>query len=239
MNKFINTGEKMGYIYETHMHSSEVSGCAIKTAAEQVRIFKQKGYTGVIFTDHFTNGYTNCPRHISWKEKMLFTISGYLNAKREGDKCGLDVFFGWEYTIRGSDFLTYGLDLDFLLSNPDIDYLSIDKYSKLVRDNGGFIAQAHPYKDDYYVEHKFPVDHKYLDAVEVFNPSVSDIVNEKAWYFAEKYDLPMLAGTDSHGRAGKLFSGIELDTKAESIYDIIDDIKNCKVKMILPEWFTI
>ena len=169
---------------------------------------------------------------------MIFTVSGYENAKKEGDICGLDVFFGWEYTIKGSDFLTYGLDLDFLLTHPDLDKLPIDKYSRIVRENGGFIAQAHPYKDDYYVEYKFPVDHRYLDAVEVFNSSVSDITNEKAFIFAEKYDLPMLAGTDSHGRPNQFYSGIELDNKAENIYDIINAIKNHEVKMILPEWFS-
>ena len=228
----------MGYKYETHMHSSEVSGCAKKRASQQVRDYKDKGYTGVIFTDHFTNGYTNCPRHLSWKEKMLFTVSGYEMAKKEGDKCGLDVFFGWEYTIKGSDFLTYGLDLEFLLSHPGLDKLPIDKYSQSVRDNGGFLAQAHPYKDDYYVEHKYPVDHIYLDAVEVFNPSVPDKVNEKALIFAKKYDMPMLAGTDSHGRQSQsYYSGIELDKKAENIYDIINAIKNHNVKMLLPEWF--
>ena len=216
------------------MHSSEVSGCAIKTAAAQVQHYKNKGYAGVIITDHFTNGFTNCPGYLSWNDKMRFTASGYEAAKKEGDKLGIDVFFGWEFTIRGSDFLTYGLDLDFLFAHPNIDRLPINEYSAVVRRNGGYLAQAHPYKDDYYVEYKFPVDHRFVDAIEVYNSSVPEYVNKKAFKFANKYDLPMLAGTDSHGRHGQFHSGIELNEKAESIFDIIEAIKSREVKLILP-----
>ena len=222
----------MRYLYETHMHSSEVSACARRPAALQVRYYKQLGYTGIIMTDHFTNGFSNCPSHIPWKEKMDFIKSGYDIAKVEGDKCGLDVFFGWEYTIKGSDFLTYGLDMEFLLAHPDIDYLSIEDYSAIVRENGGFLAQAHPYRDDYFVLHKFPVNHRLIDAVEVYNSSIPEHNNKKAFEFAEKYNLPKIAGTDSHGRHNEYHHGIELNKKANNIQDIIDAITTREIKLI-------
>lgn len=224
----------MGYKYETHMHSSEVSTCGIKTAKEQVRVYKQKGYTGIILTDHFVNGYTNCPRNSSWRDKMIFFASGYENAKKEGEKCGLDVFFGLEYTILGSDFLTYGLDLDFLIAHPDIDKLPIEKYSEIVRQNGGFIAQAHPFREDPWVANPFPVHHSLLDAVEVFNTNMRDTWNEEAMEFADLHKLPKQAGSDSHGHSGRFISGVELDKKADSIFDIINAIKNSEAKLILP-----
>jgi len=224
----------MGYKYETHIHSSEVSGCAIKKAARQVKYYKQMGYTGIIFTDHFINGYSNCPRNISWYDKMKFTASGYEIAKNEGDKCGLAVFFGWEFTINGSDFLTYGLDLDFLFAYPGLDRFPIEKYSATVRENGGFIAQAHPYKDEYWIQNKYPADFRLIDAVEVYNSSIPDRANEKAWAFAIKHNLPMIAGTDSHGRYEEFHSGIELSDKAENIYDIIGAIRSKEAKLILP-----
>ena len=224
----------MGYIYETHVHSSEVSGCGQKKATRQVRHYKQKGYTGIIFTDHFINGYSNCPHNISWYDKMKFTASGYEIAKKEGDKCDLDVFFGWEFTIKGSDFLTYGLDLDFLFAFPDLDRYPIEKYSSVVRENGGFIIQAHPYKREYWIQNSFPVDYRLIDAVEVYNSSIPDIANEQALRFATEYNLPMIAGTDSHGRYDEFYCGIELHNKAESIFDIISAIKNKEAKLILP-----
>ena len=222
----------MGYKYETHMHTAEVSACAVKFAAQQVAAYKDRGYTGVIITDHFINGYTTCPVNLSWDEKMRFFATGYEEAKIMGDSIGLDVFFGWEFTIKGSDFLTYGLDLDFLLANPNIDKLRIEQYSEIVRKNGGFLAQAHPYRDEYYIENKYPAPPHLIDAVEVYNVMDRWIANDKAGKFAKKNNLPIQAGTDDHGRSTKHYSGIILEEKAKNIHDIIYAIKSGKVELI-------
>jgi len=222
----------MEYLYETHMHTAEVSGCALNSAFRQVLDYKKRGYTGIIITDHFVNGYSRCPKHLSWEKKMVFTLKGYAEAKKAGDKHGLDVFPGWEFTIKGSDFLTYGLDMDFLLVNTGLDKLNIEKYSELIRNNGGYIAQAHPYRDQYYIEHKYPVDPGLIDGVEVFNSEDRPVANTKALEFAQKNNLPMQAGTDSHGRGNHNFSGIALKQRAKSIQDIIDAIKSNQVRLL-------
>ena len=222
----------MEYLYETHMHTSEVSACAVASAEQQVAAYKKRGYTGVIVTDHFINGYSTCPNELPWEKKMRFFASGYEAAKKAGDKIGLDVFFGWEFTIRGSDFLTYGLDLDFLISHPRIDLMCIEDYSALVRESGGYLAQAHPYRDAYYIDHCFPVASHLIDGVEVINSYDKDSANNKALAFALKYDLVIQAGTDSHGRGERYFTGIALKEKAESIFDIIDALKMKEIELL-------
>lgn len=224
----------MKYFYETHMHTSEGSGCGRSTAAEQVHAYKNRGYQGIIVTDHFINGNSSCPKNnkMQWKRKMEYVISGYFAAKAEGDRIGLDVFLGWEYTIRGSDFLTYGLDFDFLLAHPGLGRLEISEYSTLVRENGGFLAQAHPYRDRLYIENKLPAEPQYLDAVEVYNASDDSSSNNKALAYAKKHDLPFLAGGDSHSVEHQA-SGIILDSPAKTIFDIINAIKDKKVDLIL------
>jgi hypothetical protein len=222
----------MAFLYETHMHTSEVSACAISSAEQQVSFYKELGYSGIIVTDHFINGYTTCPKKYPWEKKMKYFASGYLKAKEAGDLCGLDVFFGWEFTVRGSDFLTYGLDLDFLLNNPGVDDFGIEKYSTLVRSCGGFLAQAHPYRDAYYIDHKYPVAPYLIDAVEVYNVMDKDEANAKAYAFANANDLPMQAGTDSHRTNGHLYTGIKLREKAKSIHDIINAIKSKEVTLV-------
>jgi len=224
----------MKYLYETHMHTSEVSGCAVSTAAEQVRAYKSRGYAGIIVTDHFINGWTTCPTHLPWKDKMNYIASGYKKAKIEGDKCGLDVFFGWEFTVRGSDFLTFGLDLDFLLAHPNLDIFSVEDYSGLVRSYGGFLVQAHPFRKAGHIEYQFPVEHWLVDAIEVYNASMPEETNAKALNFAKHHNLPMLAGTDSHGNRLPFYSGIKLNKKAESIFDIIEAIETSTAALILP-----
>jgi len=222
----------MDYLYETHMHTSEVSRCAASSAAQQVAAYKKRGYTGIIVTDHFLNGNTTCPRQLPWEKKMKHFFRGFEAAKRAGDKHGLDVFFGWEFTIRGADFLTYGLDLDFLLENPDITWLSIEEYSDLIRENGGYLAQAHPFRDEYYIEHNYPVLPHLIDGVEVYNAIDRKMANDRALAFAELNNLPMQAGTDSHGTGNSLYSGIILRERANSIHDIIKAIKMKDVSLI-------
>ena len=222
----------MGYLYETHMHTSEVSGCALSSAAQQVAAYKKRRYTGIIITDHFVNGYTICPKKLPWEKKMEFFVSGYNEAKKAGNILGLDVFLGWEFTIRGADFLTYGLDLDFLLAYPGLDKLEIEQYSTLVREHGGYLAQAHPFRDEYYIEHNYPVAPHLIDGVEVYNVVDKKIANAKALAFAKEHDLPIQAGTDSHGRGNLYYSGIMLEKKAETIHDIIDAIKSRQITII-------
>ena len=110
----------MGYKYETHLHTREGSACARATAAEQVRSYYEAGYAGIIVTDHFFNGNTAVPRNLPWEERVNLFCLGYENAKAEGDRLGMDVFFGWESGYYGTDFLIYGLDKDWLLKHDDI-----------------------------------------------------------------------------------------------------------------------
>ena len=226
----------MDFWYETHMHTSEGSGCGRSSAVAQVKAYKQRGYTGIIITDHFINGYSTCPKYskMTWPDKMEYVVAGYESAKKEGDRTGLDVFLGWEFTVRGSDFLTYGLGWDFLIDHPDLHRLDVPEYSKLIRDAGGFLAQAHPYRERPYIQHRLPVMPEYVDAIEVYNASDDNKENGKAMAFAKKHNLPMLAGTDSHSTGVYFTSGIAMKRKAKDIYDIIGAIKDKKVGLILP-----
>ena len=233
----------MAYLYEIHMHTAEGSDCGVATAVEQVRIYKKCGYQGIIITDHFINGSSSSPNRFNWEhtnldwaEEMEYVFAGYKAAKAEGDRIGLDVFFGWEFMVKGSgtELLTYGLEPDFLLAHPNIHVLDIAEYTELIRKNGGFIAQAHPYRDRPYISNKFPVDSKYLDAIEVYNASDPSESNDQALAFAKENNLPMQAGSDSHYIDIPFASGIILEHRATSSQDIIDAIKNSKVQLILP-----
>ena len=60
------------------------------------RKYKEIGYTGLIVTDHFFNGNCAVPKDLPWKERIDMYYAGYEDAKAEGDKIGLQVFFGLE-----------------------------------------------------------------------------------------------------------------------------------------------
>ena len=96
------------------------------------------------------------------------------------------------------------------------------------------MAQAHPFKDDYFIRHKYPVNPRFVDAIEVFNSNVPKATNDKAMAFAKKHNLPMQTGTDSHGRSGMYLSGIRLTERADNIFDIINAIKTRKAQLLIP-----
>ena len=98
------------YRYDTHVHTAEVSKCAKSSGREVAEAYHARGYDGIIITDHFFNGNTTVPRDLPWRERVELFTAGYRAAKEYGDKVGMQVFFAWEDSSEGNDFLTYGLD---------------------------------------------------------------------------------------------------------------------------------
>ncbi len=220
------------YKYETHLHTAEVSACARARAEEQVSFYAELGYSGIIVTDHFLNGNTTVKKEgLSWKEQIERFCEGYLSALAAGKKLGIDVFFGWEYTFLGTDFLTYGLSPSWLLNNPQImDMLHWD-YCNFVRDEGGMIIHAHPFREAGYIK-EIRLIPRNVDGVEILNANRTDFENGQAKQYAEAYGLIKTAGTDNHiAYMQKKLAGIKTKEKINSIQEFIDIIKQGKYKI--------
>ena len=158
------------YKYDLHVHTREGSACGRASGAEMAEAAAQQGYAGLVITDHFFNGNTTAAPELSWQEKVQVLKEGYLHAKQRGEQLGLEVFFGWEFGYSGSDFLTYGLDTDWLLAHPDVHKLPLYDYLQLVRQAGGMTIHAHPFREAWYV-HVMRLVPELEDAVEVYNTS--------------------------------------------------------------------
>lgn len=221
------------YKYDTHVHTSEGSACAASTGAEMADAYKAKGYDGIIITNHFFNGNTCIPQELPWEKKVNMFCEGYENAKKRGDEIGLTVLFGWELGGQwGSEFLTYGLDKQWLLEYPEIMNMEIDDYAKLVRRSGGFIVHAHPFRIRGYVR-KLTLIPYLIDGVECINMFNYPEENERAKWFAESYGLPMTAGSDSHNAKELPGGGIITDTEIKTISDYAEALKNNRIVKLL------
>lgn len=208
------------YKYEMHCHTSEGSRCAHISAAEMADFYKKSGYTGLTITDHFFNGNTTVPKELPWKERVELFEKGYINAFKRGKEIGLDVFFGWEVSAQGTDFLTYGLDAEWLYKHEDCDKMRISDYCDLVRADGGYIVQAHPFREAGYIEMIRLLPRK-VDAVETINACRTDFENRMADQYADNYSLLKFCGTDNHVGARERLASLELDFRAENINDIM------------------
>ncbi|MFY9296851.1 MAG: PHP domain-containing protein [Caldicoprobacterales bacterium] len=213
------------YLYETHMHTREGSACATATGQEMVRAHIKAGYAGMIVTDHFFNGNTAIPKDLPWDVRVDLFCRGYEHALEEAKGTDFHVFFAWEYTYHGTDFLTYGLDKDFLLKHPDILEWSPEEYFDIVHENGGFIVHAHPFREAFYID-KIRLFPEYIDAVEVINASHLDpIFDERALRFAQENSLLQTAGSDLHHWQDICGAGMAFEYEIKSMEDFIKSVK--------------
>jgi hypothetical protein len=219
------------YLYETHLHTSEASACSIRSGAEQVRLYKENGYSGIIVTDHFFNGNTAIPDDLPWEERVDLFCKGYENAKEEGDKIGLSVFFGWESNYKGTEFLIYGLDKEWIKNHPEMLSWSVEEQYRQIHEAGGYVVHAHPFRIRAYIKEVrlFP---DYVDAVEVYNEGNGSMeFDKKAAAYAKKHKKPGLAGTDAHGFEYG-YNGMGFKKPLNSIQDFILSVKAGNYKLL-------
>ncbi|MBR6044043.1 MAG: histidinol-phosphatase [Ruminococcus sp.] len=220
--------------YETHLHTAEGSACASATGAQQARRYKELGYDGIFVTDHFFNGNCAVPRDLSWPERVARYCSGFNHAKEEGDRIGLKVFFGIEYTYGGCDLLSYGLSEQWLLDNPDVLEISVYEYCNRVHRDGGYIVHAHPFREADYL-HEIRLMPDWVDAVEIYNVgNKARVMDDRAAWYADQYGLPVTAGTDNHHLTADPVSGVITEEPLMTPGDYFRAVTERRVKLIIP-----
>lgn len=233
------------YLYETHMHTSQGSACGSSRGAEYIKPYQDLGYTGIIITDHFYKGNTRPDRALPWAEWVNQFCSGYEDAKNEGDKHDFPVFFGIEENFAGDEYLIYGIDKNWLLSNPDMISWDRARMYKEVHAAGGCMVQAHPFRSRSYntAIHLLP---QFVDGIEAVNYGNVPVWNTLALQYAKRLNLPYTSGSDNH-KASTMspenLGGVLLEKPICSIQDYVSVILNreaMEIKTpsdaILPPW---
>lgn len=194
------------YLYETHLHTSQGSRCGRNTGAEMARAAKEYGYTGIFVTDHNWGGNCAVDPTLPWEEWVDQYCKGYEDAKVEGDKIGLDVFWGVEASHQATDFLLYGITPQWLKDHPEMREADEKKQYELIHGADGFVVHAHPFREERYIPaiRLFPYA---VDAVEGVNATHSNSHSKghtnprfdvRAIAYAREYGFPMTAGSDIH-----------------------------------------
>lgn len=221
------------YLYETHLHTSQSSACAFSTGYDMAKAAHEAGYAGIIVTDHNWGGNTCVDRGLPWETWVREFEKGYLDAKRYADEQDdFDVFFGYEAGFVGTEFLIYGITPQWLMEHPEIRTESIEEHHRLVHEAGGTVVHAHPFREEWYIPEirLFP---NAVDAVEGINATHSchkstahnkKEYDDRAVEYANKYGLPMTAGSDIHST--NLFGGgVAFKRRMRSLQDYCDAIR--------------
>jgi len=218
----------MSYLYETHLHTKESSACGISQGQDYIKRYLDLGYSGIIITDHFYNGNCAIDRNLSWEKWVHGFCRGYEHALEEGARRGLDIFFGWEETFDGDDYLVYGLDKEWLLEHPEVRYWTRKEQFSEVRRYGGCVVQAHPFRQYFYIN-CIHLSSGCVDAVEAANAGNERSFDALAWEYAKKLGLPVTAGSDIHSVLDvrqETVLGVYLKKRMRTITDYIDAIRN-------------
>ena len=187
------------FCYETHLHTSPVSGCAKWSAAEAVKYYKDAGYAGIFVTNHFLDDDIPELRMFPYEVQIQLYFKDYEDAVAAGREVGLSVFSGVEISYQKTDFLIYGLDKAWFLAHPEIDGMPIKDFLALAKENGALIVHAHPFREANSIDHirLYP---RSVHAVEIQNANRLEFENKMALLYAENYGLLPFAGSDIHGK---------------------------------------
>ena len=215
------------YRYDLHVHTSQTSPCASMSGAEQARAYRELGFTGIMITDHYYDGFFErnaCP---TWKESMDRYFAGYFDAKAEGDRIGLDVFQSAEVTLayNRKDYLIFGVDADFFYRHERLFALREEELIALVHGEGGLVFAAHPFR----AQECYP--YGAIDGVEGVNGNLRSR-NELAREYAARRGLLMCSGSDAHNPGDAGSGGIVTAKKVTDVREFADILKNGEYEFI-------
>lgn len=198
-----------GYSWEMHFHTAETSPCGSIPATDGVAAYKEKGYAGIVVTDHYA-AYNFARFPGDWAQKLDAYLAGSRAAMEAGERFGISVLQGMELRLDGAapcgdpeldalrntcnEYLIYGVTHRQLREHPELYRLSERELAALAGELGWFVAQAHPCRPGMIL-----CPPAYLDGVEVYNGNKRhDSHNADALAFCGKNGLCPVSGSDFH-----------------------------------------
>lgn len=217
------------YKYELHCHTGCVSRCGRVEPEEIVKLYIEKGYDGIVVTDHYspmTFEPNWCPQ-----KQIDFYLSGYRRMKAEAEKSGKDftVLLGMELRHYGTanDYLIYGIDEGFLYSAGNLMKPWEKKMYSLCHSKGFLVFQAHPFRTGIR-----RCDEHYIDGIEIYNGKTNEKLNKKAEVWARESGKLMCSGSDFHTKAHTARGGIITKEKINNNCDLLRVLKSQNFEMI-------
>lgn len=218
--------------FELHTHTRENDIVVTKDAPEIVKMYHEKGYEGMVITNHYFDlsleWYKDILKNAPHEKIMDFYLTGYKNAKKAGEALGMVILMGIELRFDGTanDYLVYGIDEDFLYNAPLLNTLTLDKFLEILPD-GALIYQAHPFRNGMTV-----TDPKKLFGVEVYNGGTPDDRNNFADIWANMHNLKKISGSDYHGPEHLAKGGVDFQKRVETVGALATELKNERYTLI-------
>ena len=218
----------MGFLYETHLHTCEASACGRVHGEDYISYMMNKGYSGMVVTDHFFNGNTCVPESLPWKERVDIYASGYERALKAAEGKDFTVMFGVEVNFLKDEYLVYGIDKQWIKDHEEMMGMTRLELHDAVNKAGGIMIQAHPYRERDYLSDIKLAPAAAIDGVEIYNAANKPNMNALGYEFSLPLNLPMTAGSDIHFFYEGDMGGMLFENKIESITDFVRAVRGNK-----------
>ncbi|MBQ2740639.1 MAG: hypothetical protein IJF39_03340 [Clostridia bacterium] len=197
------------YKYEMHAHTHPCSGGG-GDIIEHIDCLMEKGFSGMVITNHFYRGDTCIPRSLPWGKFVLPYAEDFFLGKKYAEGKDFDLLFGIEEHIAGGrEILVYGITPAFLCDHPELKNADLKQYAEAVHRVGGMLFQAHPYRIREWIINPTPfAEVGILDGIEVYNGGNAYEENALAEAFAKEKGLRGIAGSDVHQSSHAGIGGI-------------------------------
>ena len=147
------------------------------------------------------------------------------------------MLFGIEEGVGGGkEVLIYGITPAFLYEHPELRDMRLPELSALVREAGGLVVQAHPFRVRDYIRapwEELPAEH--LDGIEVYNACNDDLSNMRAEALAEKHGLIEIAGSDAHTPSSRAQAGIVCEKRIRTERELVEVLREGEYELYIPE----
>ncbi len=215
------------YKYEMHIHTYPCSGGGADIR-EHIDALIEKGYSGMVVTNHFYNGDNRIDRNLPWAEFVDAYRQDYLYGLEYAKTKGFDLLFGLEEHVgNGQEILIYGITPDLIENHPELKGAAAEKYVEIVHAAGGLVYQAHPYRARAYVKEPYPLDClDELDGIEVYNAANEPSWNESAEKLAIELGISVIGGSDGHSVSSAGRSGIATEERITDNQKLVEILKS-------------
>lgn len=220
----------MPYKYELHCHTGPVSRCAVTEPERLLEIYREKGYSGLVLTDHYS------PMTFFYKHHLFDPLKAteqYLSSYEKLKDLGGDdftVLLGLELRHYNTvnDYLVYGVSAEWLRAQTEnmLRWREKEMYEKLHAE-GFLVYQAHPFRR--FIKRCDPA---YIDGVEIHNGHTDKECNDMAAAWAKKLGKPVISGSDSHKENDAANGGIITDEKIRSNDDLLRILRAGEYELI-------
>ncbi|MBO5049381.1 MAG: PHP domain-containing protein [Oscillospiraceae bacterium] len=212
--------KKYPYRIELHAHTAPASACSHLKPEELVQLYHEKGYDGVVITNHFDPDKLSLDK----KEAVSLLLQDYIRAKEAAKKYAMTVYLGVELRFQENinDYLIYGVDEKLLEIFYDYIPTDVVTFRREVALPHSVFLQAHPFRGGMTL-----CDAELLDGMECLNlhPRHNSAVGLATQYAYQKALRIKIAGSDCHDRGDQGMTALRCKALPEDSFQLAQLLK--------------